>query len=787
MSKDEEYKIKLSVRDLVEFVYASGDIDHRFYSMERAQEGARIHRLLQKSSKDPYEAEVFLKHEEIYQDVIFIVEGRADGIINKDNKIIIDEIKTVNIPLEDIEIDYKDVHWAQVMCYAYFYCIQQEMDEIDIQLTYYQIEFETIKQFEKHLRLDELTSFYQNLMSEYYKWAVLSRDFNTLKIQTIKDLVFPFPAYRSGQRELAIATYKTILDKDVLYAQAPTGIGKTISTLFPSIKAVAEGKIDKIFYLTAKTITRSVAIGAITLMQEKGLRIKSININAKDKMCFLEERNCDPEVCPFARNYYDRANNAMYDVLSNEDAINETILKDYGRKYEVCPFELSLDLSLHCDVIICDYNYLFDPQVYLKRFFMDNPLRYMFLIDEAHNLVDRARSMFSATLSKQRFLDTIKHFSTDKKELRKVFRVVNHEMLELKKQCEQEDFIVLQEEQAELNAALDQFLLKCETTLKELDPSSAQEELQQLYYDVVAYLRIAEFYDEHYVTTLKIVDQDFEVKQFCIDPGKLVGNSLKKGYASCLFSATLTPINYFLELLGGHEDSKRLMLHSPFNQNHLKLLVNDQISTRYKDRSRSIHEVVMMIYETVIMKKGNYIIYCPSYAYMNQIHRTFIQKYPSITTSLQHFAMNELEREVFLSNFHKNRNELYLGFCVIGGMYGEGIDLRGDALIGSIIIGVGLPQINPEQDILRNYFEHKNQMGYAYAYLFPGMNKVLQAAGRVIRSSEDVGIVLLIDDRYSTRVYRQLFPKHWDHVLFIRSQAQLTQALQAFWTQDINK
>ncbi|MEG2799312.1 MAG: ATP-dependent DNA helicase [Erysipelotrichaceae bacterium] len=774
------FEIKCSVHELVDTVYSDGNIDHRFFSLERAQTGSRIHRLLQSTSKDQYDSEVFLKHSCIYEDIRFCVEGRADGIIHKDDRIIVDEIKTVTVPLNKIEIDYKDVHWAQVKCYAFFYATKHHLEFIEVQLTYYQIEDETIKQFIKSYSYDELYVFYQDTLQVYYRWAAMNRDFNKVKLASIQALPFPFPSYREGQRTLAVAVYKTILDQDVLYTQAPTGIGKTISTLFPSIKAIGEEKIDKIFYLTAKSMTRSVAQHAISLLEEKGLRIKSIVINAKDKMCFLEERNCDPEVCPFAANYYNRVDQAMYELLDHHDAIDEAILKKYGKRFNVCPFELSLDLSLRCDVIICDYNYLFDPSVYLKRFFMDMPEKYMFLIDEAHNLVDRARSMYSCMLNQLHFIEVEKLFPKDEKlALHKSFALIN-DFFEKTKNTHH-DFEVLKEPLLDFQDILSKFLIQCEFIMQDEEKNNETKELTTLYFNIVNYLRIADLYDEHFVTTIKLINQDIEIKQFCIDPGVFVRHNLKKGEAACLFSATLTPINYFLELLGGDETSKRLLLQSPFDSEHLKIIINDSISTRYKDRNRSVNEIVEMIYDSIMSKVGNYIIYFPSYVYMNQIYQAFSTIHPDITTILQHNQMSELEREAFLLNFHENRGQLLVGFCVLGGMYGEGIDLRGESLIGSIIIGVGLPQINPEQNILRDYFETKNGLGYPYAYIFPGMNKVLQAGGRVIRSNLDIGIIVLIDDRYASDIYQRLLPKHWQHYERIANSKQLKHSLKMFW------
>lgn len=776
------FTLRMSVRSLVEFVYQSGDIDHRFLSVERAQEGSRIHRLLQRTSPDPYEAEVYFKHQQIYHDICFEIEGRADGIIKKNGRIIIDEIKTVHVPLSEIEIDYRDVHWAQAMCYAYFYLLEQnELNSILVQLTYFQVDEETIKQFQKELTRADLTAFYEKLLHDYSKWGELQKEHEERRNESIQKLVFPFPAYRDGQRRLAVAVYKTILDKDVLFVQAPTGIGKTMSTLFPSIKAIGESKVERVFYLTAKSITRSVAWQALALMKQKQVYLHSITLTAKDKMCFLKERNCDPEICPYAKGYYDRVKEVMYQVLIQHDMIGEDILKEYGRNYQVCPFELSLDLSLYCDVIVCDYNYVFDPQVFLKRYFMEPGGKHMFLIDEAHNLVDRARSMFSASLSKSSFKKVRKQLPTSQKKLRQALQKVTKGMDTLIEADEARSFLIVKEPFLGLNKLLQQFQKICEPVLAENAKSAYEEDLRQLYFDSNAYLRISELYDEHYVMTINRTSSDITVTQFCIDPSLLVKGTLKKGTAACLFSATMTPLPYFLSLLGGDEDTKRLMLYSPFPKENLSVFIHDGISTRYRQRASSIQPIVKLIHTATAPRSGNYIVYAPSYQYLHQIAQAFQNAYPEVTVRVQHSDMSDEERVSFLQAFDEEADQTMIGFCVLGGMYGEGIDLRGDALIGTIIIGVGLPQINEEQNIFRDYFEEQNQMGYEYAYVFPGMNKVLQAAGRVIRTETDRGFILLIDDRYTTAQYRQLLPPHWDHYTIIHQEQDLKAALDSFW------
>lgn len=776
------FTLRMSVRTLVEFVYQSGDIDHRFLSVERAQEGSRIHRLLQRTSPDPYEAEVYLKHQQIYHDICFDIEGRADGIIKKDDRIIIDEIKTVHIPLSEIEIDYRDVHWAQAMCYAYFYLFEQkELDSVLVQLTYFQVDEETIKQFQKEMTRDDLAVFYEKLLYDYSKWGELQKAHEERRNESIQKLAFPFPSYREGQRKLAVAVYKTILDKDVLFVQAPTGIGKTMSTLFPSIKAIGEAKVERVFYLTAKSITRSVAWQALSLMKQNQVYLHSVTLTAKDKMCFLDERNCDPEVCPYAKGYYDRVKEVMYRVLIQHDMISEDILKEYGRSYQVCPFELSLDLSLYCDVIVCDYNYVFDPQVFLKRYFMEPGGKHMFLIDEAHNLIDRARSMFSASLSKAGFQQVRKQLPVNQKKLRQSLQKVIKGMESLIEEGEERSFLIQKEPFPAFNKLLQQFQKICEPILAENVKSAYEEDLRQLYFDSNAYIRISELYDEHYVMTMKRNTSDLIVTQFCIDPSLLVKGTLKKGTAACLFSATMTPLPYFLSLLGGDENTKRLMLYSPFPKDNLGVFIHNGISTRYRQRANSIQPIAELIHTAISSRSGNYIVYAPSYQYLHQIEAAFQDAYPNISTMTQHSDMNDEERLRFLQAFDEESDETLIGFCVLGGMYGEGIDLRGDALIGTIIIGVGLPQINEEQNIFRDYFEEQNQMGYEYAYVFPGMNKVLQAAGRVIRTETDRGFILLIDDRYTTLQYRSLLPPHWNHYQIITQNNELKDALHSFW------
>lgn len=777
---DYMFRIKMSVRSLVEFVYQSGDLVYIASSLERANLGSRIHRQLQSIAKGNYMSEVFLKVETTLNDILFEIEGRADGILLEENGVTIEEIKTTAIPYDDIS-DTHFVHFAQAYCYGYMYMVEHDKKEIDIQLTYYQIETEQIKTFKQKKTFEELETFYIHTLTQYLKWANLAKDIKSLSSKTLKELTFPFPEYRKGQREFAIAVYKTILDKDTLFAQAPTGIGKTISTLFPSLKAIGEGKAEKIFYLCAKNMTASVAYDTIKLLYQQNARFKTVGLTAKDKICFLEERNCDPNECPYAKGYYDRCKDAVYEILNKEDFIHKDCVQEIARKHTICPFELSLDASLYADIIVCDYNYVFDPRVYLKRFFTDKG-NYVFLVDESHNLVDRAREMYSADLQKSSFLEIRRLLPKDQKVLLKSIQSVNQELLNLRKLCEEEQatFLAQKEPIESLKLKLTSFIEHMDAYLQSEHDERHDDVLKDLYFQAVNYQKISDFYDENFITWMMKEQNDLYVKQYCMNPYNQIQDMLNKGKATIFFSATLSPIDYFLSLLGGSEDSKRLSLPSPFEKKQMKFIINDAISTKYRNREASIQPILSCIYTTICEKEGNYIVFCPSYAYMNQIAHAFTTQYPSLQVSIQTGNMSEEEKQTFLQYFEETEKQ-HLLFCVMGGMFSEGIDLKGEKLIGAIIIGVGLPQINPQQNMIKDHFDEINHMGYAYAYQFPGMNKVLQAAGRVIRSAVDKGVVICIDERFTTPLYRNLFPAHMQHYEILKSSALLQKSLQEFW------
>lgn len=778
--------IKVSVRNLVEFILRTGDIDSGFVgsSNNRALEGTKAHKKVQKSGGEKYESEVTLKYDVEYENYILSLEGRADGIIKDKDNFIIDEIKSTTAPIEKIDEDYNHLHWAQAKCYAFIYAEKNQLYNIKVQLTYYQIDTEEIKRIVKDFEFEELKQFFFDLIQKYFAWTEMQYKWNVKRNSSIKELPFPHDNYRKGQRDLAVAVYKTIVNGKKLYAQAPTGIGKTISTTFPAIKAMGEEHISKIFYLTAKTITRTVVSEAFTLMREKGLKVKTVVITAKDKICFKEKATCNPELCEYAKGHYDRVNDAVMDILMNEDKLNRETIEKYAKKHCVCPFEFSLDLTIWADAIICDYNYVFNPSVSLKRFFAEKGGDYVFLIDEAHNLVDRAREMFSAELFKKPFLDFKREVKTTYPKLYKALNKINQYMLEQKKKCNDNGYCIIEDLDSDIYYYLKKFITECEEYLLKQKKAEKYEERLSLYFDVLAFTRIFDLYDDKFITYVETYNGDVKLKLYCIDPAELLKETLKKGKAAIFFSATMIPMNYHKSILGGEDEDYTIYLDSSFPVENRKILVADKLSTKYRDREKSYSKIVEYINSVLKAREGNYLVFFPSYQYMNKVYELFMETYPEYEIIIQEPNMTEVKREEFLELFEQNKEKNILGFCVLGGVFSEGIDLKNDRLIGVIVVGVGLPQICLERNIIKNYFNKVNNIGYEYAYMYPGMTKVLQAAGRLIRTEEDKGIILLIDERFVYSNYQRLFPREWFPYVRVNND-NIGKYLSEFWENDL--
>lgn len=786
MMSNEE--IKLSVHQLIEFALKSGSLDDSFASNSRAVQGTRAHIKLQKHRKkelgDNYTTEVSLSYPIELDGIVFVIEGRADGIIIEENQAVLEEIKSTYCPLELIDEGFNPMHWAQAKVYGYIYAVQNSMQFITVQLTYYNLDSENYKSLRISYAVEELKDFFESMIHKLWSWFSFIKSNIEQRNESIVSLEFPFLQYRKNQREFAVAVYKTIQEGSDIFVQAPTGTGKTISTLFPALKALGEGHISKIFYLTAKTITRQVAEDTIRLLMEKGLKAKTVVLTAKDKICFCLESSCKAESCIYAEGYFDRIDAAMMDILENGYLMNRESIEDYARLHRVCPFEFSLDLALWVDIVICDYNYVFDPRAYLKRFFGESSessgqdRRYALLVDEAHNLVDRSRDMYTAELTKSAVLEQKRFFKDLNKQLYKALTETNKLFIEMRKKAD-EKHMIDKELPKELCKQLRRLVADFEQVLQQ-NSSLLNANSLTLYFDILFFLKISELFNENYVNIMQI-GRDVSIKLFCIDPSKLLQEKIQKAKSSVFFSATLLPMPYYVYMLGGTEKSYTMRMPSAFSSENLGLYVYKSISTKYKDREKSMEQVALSIHTAISSKTGNYVVYSPSYSYMQDIIEAFEKYSADYEILIQQQNMNEESKESFLQSFQTGKEKTMVAFAVMGGIFSEGIDLKGERLSGAIIVGVGLPLLCVERDIIKEHFDRQKGAGFDYAYKFPGMNKVQQAAGRVIRTETDKGIVILIDQRFGEKSYKALFPKEWEHAYEVQGILELEAAIKGFW------
>lgn len=894
-----ERELSVSVRSLVEFILRHGDIDNRHQgSPDNAmQEGGRIHRMIQRRMGAEYQAEVPLKYTFQAEEYVLVVEGRADGIIRHEGQVTIDEIKGTYRELAGIREPGR-LHLAQAKCYACMYGMTRELEEVNVRLTYCNMSTEELRYFYEKYSMKELEEWFDTLIQKYRKWADYSWKWRETRQKSIVGLEFPY-SYREGQKELAANVYRTIYHKKKLFLEAPTGVGKTISTIYPSVQAMGQGMGEKIFYLTAKTITRTVAEDSLQILRERGLRLKSIILTAKEKICFMEEVECNPEYCPYAKGHYDRINDAVFDLLVSQECFSREIIEEYACRHRVCPFEMSLDMSLFADAVICDYNYLFDPHVYLKRFFGENSEgNYIFLIDEAHNLLERGREMYSAVLWKETFVELRRELkktvASEREKSQKKTEVAgqislemtdnmtemsdsdrdetvengmidqistvivkdisaltkesqpedqaadnvadseegkernarltggrsvlvrhgyaekitdrlqkcNRELLTLKRECEQyclvEEIETFAGHLMRLQSVLEDYLSE-----QELAQLPVRDMLLEFYFEVRHFLAIYELMDENYVRYTQLEDNGFMLKLFCVNPCENLKNCMLRGRSTILFSATLLPIQYYKKLLGGEAEDYEVYAKSVFHPAKRALMIASDVTSKYTRRSEEEFENIARYIEEVVKNRhGNYMVFCPSYAFLRMIHEKYVKAFSGEDREciLQRESMSEAEREAFLNRFRRTdkmgeecgrtgdfsstdpEEHILIGFCVLGGIFSEGIDLKNDSLIGVIIVGTGLPQVSNEKEILKNYFDADGGKGFDYAYRYPGMNKVLQAAGRVIRTVEDVGIIMLLDERFLQPAYRRLFPREWEQFEVVTLNT-VAKRVERFWNE----
>ncbi|MFT5693369.1 MAG: DNA excision repair protein ERCC-2 [Oceanicoccus sp.] len=782
---------KISVNNLLAVTARSGDINFRFSSRSSAVEGIRGHQKLQKSRSGNYQAEVTVQGQYQWKELSLEVSGRMDGVFVESDVVIVDEIKTLRIDVDELPVSVQNMHWCQVKVYGWLYAAEKNLANIDLQLSYFDLDTNDVREFRQHFDTEELKFFFENIASRYLRWMEKIQLWRKERNAHINDLVFPYGDFREGQRTFSVNAYRAMVAGQSLFLQAPTGIGKTVGSLFPAIKAMGLGYHEKMFFLTAKTVGRSVAEASLSDLSAAGMKLKSVTLTAKDKICFNPGSPCDPEHCEFAVGYFDKLDSVLENALVERDAFSRKEIEIIAREQQMCPFELSLDLSSWADCIICDYNYVFDPTVYLRRFFDDPVEDFCFLIDEAHNLVDRGRDMFSAEIEKQRFLTLKRKIGKGKEPgsiaVVRALESVNRAFLKLQKvhlqSLEKNQHAVDIELPSTLLVSLRSFCEITQTWLAENPRSNGNYVgLLDLYFDALRVGRTAEFFDNRFVCLIKRSGKNnFSVKLYCVDPSQLLEKALERGRSSVFFSATLSPIEYYKSLLGDNSDSRFIDLPSPFPTENLGLFVIRDIATNYHQRSGSYHRIVDVINSMITSHSGNYLVYFPSYLYMEKVQQYFIEAHPFIETIGQTKGMNEEERHDFIGRFGLSNKEVLVGFAVMGGIFGEGIDLKGRRLEGVVIVGVGLPQMGIERDIVKDHFGGDGgQKGFEYAYQYPGMNRVLQTAGRVIRGENDRGIICLVDDRFAQQRYKRLFPPHWSTLQVIQ-QAMLDSKLSEFW------
>ena len=786
--------VELTVEELCALAHQSGHLD------TRRPHGAQGKKALSQAQlklpdEQGRETQILLRNTTTHNGITYTVEGVADAVC--ENGGLVEEIK----PVKKAGAPRAD-SYSRLRCLAYFSAAARDLRRVKLRMRLYRTDTDEVRDLLTESYAEDLYVFYLSLLSRVEPYA---RDLVRRaeeRLPTVGRLRFPYPEPRAGQVELSERVFRAIRKSERLFVEAPTGIGKTMSTLYPAVKALGEGYCDRVFYLTAKASVRREASAAAAKLHEAGARLRVVMLYAKEQMCAHPEgcragasSRCNPDDCPFARGYYDRAPSAVWELLQTRHGFPKSTVQEAAKKYRVCPYELSLDLSEHCEIIICDYNYAFSPDVYLRRYFdAEDGERgqYVFLVDEAHNLPDRARDMYSARLAAAPAEELYARVDPRADaELEGVLGGYLSGFRRLADLCTENR--VKNEDGAESGYYLGRVPLQnfgdlvlatvraLDAFLKKAPAHPLADGLAGLLSDLRRFVGLSDYYDERFLTFVELCEGALSIQLYCLDPAGVLDSAMGRARASILFSATLKPLDYFVDILGGGKRAGTLELPSPFDPDRLCVTVASGVSTRLEDRGGSYRKVARLIAAAVSAKAGNYMVYFPSYDYMERVQKEFSARYPQVTCIVQKRGMRHREQEEFLSRFKDDENVMRVGFCVLGGSFSEGVDLPGSRLIGAVVVGVGIPGLSNERNMLRDYYENKCERGYDYAYTYPGMNHVLQAAGRVIRRETDRGVVVLIDSRYAEEPYLHLYPQHWKNVYVAGDEAALAHRNKRFW------
>ncbi len=744
----------MAVRALCEFTAKVGDLDLRFTPSPSAQEGIAGHRTVASRRSAYYQNEVALEGE--YEELK--VRGRADGYDPDSNRL--EEVKTYRGDLDAQPANHRQLHWAQVKVYGWLMCQKLGIAHIDLALVYFDIVGEGETLLNQRFAAADLQRFFNRQCALFLGWARQDMQHRDARNRAAQALAFPHSAFRPGQRNLAESVYKAVSTGRCLMAQAPTGIGKTVGTIFPMLKALAPQQLDKVLFLTAKTPGRKLALDAAQVLYASSpeLPLRVLELVARDKACEHLDKACHGESCPLAKGFYDRLPAARI-AAAKVRLLDQRNLREVALEHGLCPYYLSQEMARWSDLVVADYNYYFDFGALLFGLAQLNQWRVAVLVDEAHNLVERARSMYSASLD-QYTLKTVR--DTAPEPLKKPLQRLNREWNALHK-----DQLAPYQAYAARPDKMLQALSLCASAMGDYfndHPEALNGDLQAFYFEALQFAKVAELFNEHFIfdISLRQLRGKRSSSTLCLRnvvPAEFIRPRLTAARSSVLFSATLSPRHYYADLLGLPADTAWVDVESPFNAAQLRVRIVDEVSTRFVHRQASLEPIVELIAEQFAHQPGNYLAFFSSFDYLQQVALLLAERHPHIALWQQSRGMAEAERRAFLEQFTEHSQGV--GFAVLGGAFGEGIDLPGARLIGAFIATLGLPQLNPINEQMKQRMGVIFGSGYDYTYLYPGIQKVVQAAGRVIRSQQDQGVVMLIDDRFGEGRVRQLLPRWW--------------------------
>lgn len=783
---NETNSVYISAQELCSYVYRGGDLTSKMVSGNKNGMAVVSHRSWPKKPNivDAYSFTT------IYEGIPIVVYAYPEGVRMEDGKYVVEGVYTVPYFLDDIKNGELDIAIKTAICTAYVVAERYKLSSVEARITFYKEGSDECREFAQVLDREEMVLSFENMLMLFSPFAKIIKEKATKTLPQLNDLAFPFKGgAREGQKDFIIEAFRSIKSHKRLVVEAPTGTGKTMASLYPALKCVGSNEADKIFYFTGKTTTAIAALNAIDIMREQIPDLRAIHISSKEKCCVTypprARRVCDPRHCHVTKAYFDKINDALCELLVNYRTYTKEIIDTVSAKYSVCSYELSLELSEWCELVVCDYNYLFDLQAYFRRYFDGVDARHIFLIDESHNLPDRAREMYSATLTKSQFLKIAEKYNGNKYLTEPCVNVLNKFQdfyaLAMSEKMELDGtvcgFYINNQLPDDLRDEFDEFMYACK---KLFNRDNEDDELHELYMETKKLLSVCDIFDKRFTMYIEAVGEEVKLRLLCLDPSFMLDTCMKKGISTVLFSATLTPLEYFSDVLGCSKTST-LSLSSPFDPANQCLIGIDCVSTRFDDREKSAATIANIIRAATAGKSGNYIVYFPSYSYLTKVKDIFVEKFPKINVTVQRKSMSESAKREFLDSFDAKKEGTLIGFCVLGGSFSEGIDLRGERLIGALIVGVGLPTISSELNIIKEYFDKTRENGYAYAYTYPGMNKVMQAAGRVIRSEDERGIVVLIDDRFASPEYKMIMPEYWKHIKYIGNAKDLLGEITKFW------